>query len=240
VVAAVVAALSVVGASCSSGGTPAANSSTTTTNSSQDIAADKALAREASLKRTDFPAGWVSTPESKSNQDQALTVQLARCLDVSPTQLSQAPAQFESPTFTHVNTGSASNTAGYRATAAEQKSSFDILSSPKAPECFTKAVQTIIKSAAHSSHSSAPTNHFGQLTFVPLSFPTFGDATIAYRVEIPISYSLLTITEYLDLVFSIKGRADALLFFSSTDNPFPADQEQYYTGLVVGRLKNTT
>jgi hypothetical protein len=58
-------------------------------------------------------------------------------------------------------------------------------------------------------------------------------------VKIPISYQGLNITAYLDQIIAIKGRAGVTMSFEGVGNPFPTDQEQHYTGLVVGRLTNT-
>jgi hypothetical protein len=79
----------------------------------------------------------------------------------------------------------------------------------------------------------------GQSTVEQMSFPTYGDKTIAYQVKIPITYSSLNVSVYLDLIIAIKGRANVATTFQATTSPFPTDQEQHYTGLVVGRLTNT-
>jgi hypothetical protein len=70
-----------------------------------------------------------------------------------------------------------------------------------------------------------------------MSFPTYGDATVAYQVKLPVSYSGLNIDVYVDLIVSIKGPASAQMSFESVDQPFPTDQAQHYTDLVVGRLR---
>jgi hypothetical protein len=104
-------------------------------------------------------------------------------------------------------------------------------------------VQAVINDAIQ--HPSNPSDTLpagatiGQSTFSPTSFPTYGDATVAYQVKFPISYSGLNIDAYVDLIASAKGRAAVLMSFQSVGQPFPTDQAQHYTDLVVGRLMNT-
>jgi hypothetical protein len=79
----------------------------------------------------------------------------------------------------------------------------------------------------------------GQATVQQMSFPTYGDKSIAYQLSIPISYSGLSLAAYADEIVVIKGRADVIMSFQNSNDPFPTDQEQHYTGVVVGRLTNT-
>lgn len=131
----------------------------------------------------------------------------------------------------------------YRATAAEQKSAFDAVSGPKAPACYSKSVQAAIHDAIQ--HPSNPKDTLpagasvGQTTVSRMSFPAYGDGTVAYQLKVPVSYSGLNIDLYLDAVASIKGRAAVTMYFEGVSRPFPTNQEQHYTDLVVSRLANT-
>jgi hypothetical protein len=79
----------------------------------------------------------------------------------------------------------------------------------------------------------------GKSTAQQMSFPTYGDKTIAYQLKIPVDYNGLSFAAYLDVISVIKGRADVVMSFENSTDPFPTDQEQHYTGLVVGRVTNT-
>jgi hypothetical protein len=73
-----------------------------------------------------------------------------------------------------------------------------------------------------------------------MSFPTIGDESIAYRVTVPINLkSGLSISVYYDHVTARKGRAGAELDFEGIGTPFPSDQAEHYTTLVVDRMANT-
>ncbi|HZQ85874.1 MAG TPA: hypothetical protein VFA83_13590 [Acidimicrobiales bacterium] len=72
-----------------------------------------------------------------------------------------------------------------------------------------------------------------------MSFPSFGDESIAYRMTVPVNLKNLTLSIYLDIVTARKGRAGAELDFEGAGTPFPSDREEHYVGLVIGRLTNT-
>jgi hypothetical protein len=220
-----------------------AASTTTTVKSNQNVAADQAAAQAAALKLSDFPSGWTSQPQSDDTENSTLQARLANCLGVSEAQFTSPPAHYQSPDFSDSNDNTASSEVGYRATAAEQAPVFALFASPKTPGCFSEAVTAAVNQEA--KHPSDPNNtlppnlKFGTATVSPMSFPSYGDKSLAYRVKVPITYQGLSIDAYVDLVVAIKGRADVLMDFEATSNPFPTDQEQHYTGLVVSRLTNT-
>ena len=242
-----VALLSVVAAACGGGSTNSAQSTTTSTSAQstgQNVEADNAAAKEASLTLSDFPAGWTSKPPSNSSPSQDLAALLAKCLGVSQADLTKPPAFYESPDFSESSSNiTASSTVGYRASASDQSSSFAIFSGSNLPDCLSKAVgealDDAIKHPTNPSDTLPAGAQVGTTTVSPMSFPQFGDKSIAYQVKVPVSYSGLNIDVYEDIIFSIKGRADAAMSFEGVTDPFPVDQAEHYTGLVVGRLTNT-
>jgi hypothetical protein len=237
-----------VAASCSNSGSnnsaQSTTTSTTTQSTGQNVEADKAAAQAAALKLSDFPAGWTSKPASNMSPSQDITAQLAKCLGVSQADLTKAPALYYSPDFSESSSNNtASSSVGYRASAAFQQSSFANLSGAKVPDCLTTAVAAVINESI--KHPTNPSDtlpagaQVGTTTVSPMSFPQFGDKSIAYQVKVPVSYQSLSIDAYVDIILSIKGRADAAMSFEGVTNPFPVDQAEHYTGLVVGRLTNT-
>jgi hypothetical protein len=224
--------------------TTTVTSSSTTAKSSQDIAADTAAAQAASLKLTDFPAGWTSQPQSNDTGPASLKSDLAKCLGVSEASLTNPPASVDSPDLSDSsNNNTASSTVGYRATAADQRASFALVSSTKVPNCLSSAVTSLINDEIEhptGTDNTLPSGaKVGASTVSPMSFPQVGDSSVAYQVKVPISYQGLNVTAYLDLIFSIKGRADVEMSFEGVSDPFPTVQEQHYTELVVNRLTNT-
>lgn len=241
----IVLVLGVVACGSSSKSSGSAATTTTTVKSSQNIAADQAAAETASLKLSDFPAGWTSSPSSSDSggNDNQVKAQVAKCLGVPETSLSEAPVSVDSPDFSDSNNDTVSSTVNYRATAAEQDTSFNLFSGPNLPNClgiaFSAAIDEEIKHPSSPASTLPAGVTLGQPTVSPMSFPQFGDKSVAYQVDIPIKYSGLNIDALVDFIFAVKGRAAANMSFESTGTAFPTDQEQHYTALVVNRLTNT-
>jgi hypothetical protein len=234
--------ISACGSSSKTSSPPGSSTSSIPSSSKQDIAADTAAAQAAKLKLSDFPPGWTSAPPSNTTGSQSVTGQLAKCLGVTEANLSKPPAKALSDDFSQSNM-TASSTVGYRATSAEQTAAFNLWASPKTPSCMTTAVSATIEEAIKhpTTGSTLPAGvKFGQSAFQTMSFPTYGDKTIAYQLKVPVDYKGLSLAFYEDAIVVIKGRADVVMSFeNSPTDPFPTDQEQHYTGLVVGRLTNT-
>jgi hypothetical protein len=158
--------------------------------------------------------------------------------------LANGPVHVDSDDFSDPNDqNTSSSTVDYQPTAKVQNAQFDIWSSSKTPDCLAKGVTTLfndeIQHPTDSGSTLPPGVTIGQATVQPMSFSTFGDKTVPYRVMVPVNANDQSIDLYFDLVATIKGRAVVLMGFFGADNPFPIDQEQHYTGLVVGRLTNT-
>jgi hypothetical protein len=192
---------------------------------------------------TDFPAGWTSEPQSSDTGPASIKSDLAKCLGVSEASWTSPPASVDLPNFSDSNNKTASSTVGYRATAADQRASFALVSGAKVPNCLSSAVTALINQEI--KHPTGTDNTLpngakvGAATVSPMSFPQVGDSSVAYQVKVPISYRGLNVDAYLDLIFAVKGRADVEISFERVSDPFPTLQEQHYTGLVVSRLTNT-
>jgi hypothetical protein len=217
---------------------------TTTSGPAQDIAADKAAADAASLKLTDFPPGWTSTPSSSGPDVPNVDTELTKCLGVSRADFPKSsPAKSESPDFSDSNNNTVSSAVGYQPEASRVQRALALFSDPKAPACLTTAVASIIDYSIH--HPAKPSDTLpsgvtvGSATVAQMSFPAYGDKDAAYRVTVPVSIKSLTISFYLDLIVVGKGRADVEMFFQGIGTPFDTTSAQHYTGLVVDRLTNT-
>jgi hypothetical protein len=153
------------------------------------------------------------------------------------------PAEVDSPDFSDTEDHTASSSVSYAATASEAEDSFAIVEDPKIPECLEPAVSKIVTYFLEHPENPSDTVPAGLTLGTPevaqMSFPTFGDKTIAYRVTVPIQYGPVTVNAYIDTVFAIKGRAGVQMAFQGLDTPFPVDDEQHYTETVVGRLTDT-
>jgi hypothetical protein len=170
--------------------------------------------------------------------------QLATCLHTSEAVLnSGAGNKASSPDFADSNGDTASNDVRYRGSTADASAEFIVLQDPKLPTCLQTAVTEVIHySLEHPTDpsSTVPADlTIGKSTVAQMSFPSYGDQSIAYRVTIPISYKGLSPSFYLDVVGVRKGRATTGLYFQGEVTPFDSSMEQQLTALTVSRLANT-
>jgi hypothetical protein len=232
-------------AGCSSSSPTATSKSTTTTSGSpQNVASDKSLAVAANLKLSDFPDGWTSTPQSStSSGEQAIGTRLNSCLHTNLAIFdSKNPTAASSPSFGDSNNDTVASGADYLATASQAQSEMSVFTSSRFQSCMTTAMNALLNYELNNagSGSTLPAGvSFGQATVSQMSFQTYGDQSVAYRVTVPFSYKGLNPDVYVDIVAVQKGRALAALFFESTGTPFESSMEEQLTSVVVGRLVQT-
>jgi hypothetical protein len=239
--------LAAVLAACSSGpaSTSASTSSSTSANGpAQNVAADRALAAAANLKLSDFPTGWTSNPSQNSvdANEKQLNEQLSSCLHISLALFkANDPASADSPEFDDSNGDTAQSSIDYQASESQLQTMISVVQGARFPSCMTATIKSLITNEfAHPSNPSStlPAGAtVGNVTFSPMSFPTYGDASSAFRMTVPISYRGLNFSGYFDIVFVKKGRAAISTQFFGSETPFDSSMEQQLTGLVVERTQ---
>jgi hypothetical protein len=246
----VIVAAALVTAGCASGsptptGSPASKASVTTSLPSPNVAADKALAEAAIFKLNDFPTGWTSKPSTPSSSNEATDRQMSACLHTSVPYLdpSKTGASADSPDFSDSNSNEASNGVTYTASVSQARKQFAVVQSQSFPSCFESAINTLITSEIQ--HPSNPSDTLpqgasvGKTTVQPMSFPTIGDQSVAYRVTIPITYGGMSVDGQIDIVASQKGRAIALSEFTAFGTPFDSAMEVQLSTLTASRIAST-
>jgi len=230
--------LTLATAACSS------TSTSTSSGSTQNVAGDRALARAANLRLSDFPAGWTATANPESSSGQGVDKDLASCLKTNAAAFAQsAPTRVSSPEFGDTSHDMASSSITYLASTSEAETGIALFQQPTAAACLqTVVTATVSQVLAHPTNPSETLPlgmALGSPMVAPLSFPTLGNQSVAYRVTIPITGSSLSLSLYVDLVIAQKGRAIALLTFVGALSPFDPSLEQHLSTLTVGRLVDT-
>lgn len=229
---------------CSGGGASTPNApraGRTTTSVPRQVAADHARAEAALLRLSDLPAGWTARPHATSPTVPGLDRRLAGCLGVSVALLNQNdPTTADSPDFSNANGGEISNSVGYEATVGRARQVIGVLRSPKMAPCLNSALKQFLTFSlshpASPSQAVPPGISLGAATTNRLPFPTTGDATVAYRFDVPIEGAGSPLTVYGDFVFAAKGRAGTVLTAESQGAPPDRALEQRLVSTVVSRL----
>jgi hypothetical protein len=237
------------GSHASTASAPSATVTGTTTATTpaqpvQDVKGDRALGAVALLRLRDLPAGWTARPKSRSSAGPGLESGLAACLHASAAALASGPTKVSSPDFSDSHGSSISNGATYEATAARAMAWFRGRVQPRTPACLGAAVRAFVDYAIH--HAGKPTVKipagltFGRATVTGLSFPRYGDQSVAYRAVIPVSYMGVNVSIYLDFMVVRKGRAHTALSFQATATPVDRTLEERLTRLTLRRLRHTS
>jgi len=170
---------------------------------------DRARAREANLKLSDFPPGWDSfrhlTP-------------LELCPSFAP-DLSAltATGEAESPIFLTETNAAASRSTVYT-TDAQARTAFG-----------KQAVRAVVDCIAADARDDAGAT---VQSVGPLSFPRLGQQTRAFRLVV----SSEDVATYLDLVWFRRGRTVVRLVFSAVGVPF--ELERYLAAAVSRRARS--
>jgi hypothetical protein len=201
------------------------------------VAQDRGIGSQALLRLSDFPAGWTAGPgEPRSKNESHLEQLVVTCLHVTVAQLGENnPAEAKSPKFkgTSGNVVSSSVTVWPSEDAAAKV--LAVVEKPETPSCLTKALSYEL------SHPEAGQRYprgvtIGSPTVEPMSFPSMGTQSIAYRISVQITTPIVRVPFFEDAVMVRVGRADASFNFRGSAAPLSANAEEALTELSVQRL----
>lgn len=179
--------------------------------------ADQAKAKRASLRLSDFAAGWRSVPHTSNDGASP------KCKTYNPDQSDLIETgKYNSPDFTRANGSFVSVTTGVFKTSAMARTAYTRVATPALPKCFGellgKETSTTVLSAG------------------PLEFPSAGEKSNAYRLVVSIKQpSGTAVRTTIDFVLFLKGRTDVALVFFGLGSPLPATLEKQATALVLSR-----
>jgi len=181
---------------------------------------DQAAAAKIVLLKSDFPAGWTSTPHQATPADDTTRQQFAQCLGIpDPKTLQTGDAQ--SPDFAKGQTTTASSEARFVHTDAQASAALAAYQTGKGTDCFK---QTLTSALPGQLPQGATTSN---LAVQQLTFPTLKDGTAAYQASLTVSIaSGISVPVYVDLVIFRAGRAEVTLTTVNTGSPFDSGLEK--------------
>jgi hypothetical protein len=201
--------------------------STAASQPTQNVAADRAIGQGALLRLSDFPTGWTAEPNESNPKGAAA---LASCLGVAPSLLFGKPTRVDSPKFKHSGGDTVENSVAVEPTTAIAKEWIAAYKQERAASCLETAITTKLK-------ESAAEVTYGKATVAPMSFPSYGEELVAYRITVPAKGEGTSIDIYLDGVLMRVGRGHTSLDFTSSLTPSESVQEEHLTSVTAGRLQ---
>jgi hypothetical protein len=234
----VAAATMLVTAGCGGG-----SGAVTAPNTPKQLAADKALAKQAVLKLSDLPAGYKGSPHSDSGDDLPPAVErtFLACTHLPKSFIddkSRTQPSADAPDFTkgEVGAGAASEVDS---SVEIDRSSNDIkeplshLTGSTAADCFTPFFKAVFKQAV----ASEPSVTLGPVSVVALDFGGIGDQSSAFQGRVKISGPSRAIDFEFDFYFVRTGRAGVTMAAIGYDSTFDQTLARSLLKTVVSRLK---
>jgi hypothetical protein len=184
---------------------------------------DSRIARDAELRPSDFPRGWVSTPGPT-------TLGHSPCPSVNGAQAAVSAAAI-SPEFFARDARTAESTTYLYGDTKEATRWFGQLTSRRTRNCV---VRTISQSATATARSEGATA--GPVRARRLATPPIGDETAGTRLSIRISSGGIGLDADADLIFVRVGRSIVVFDFGGVGSPFGRGLESKLMGTVALRL----
>lgn len=193
-----------------------------------------AQARKALLVLSDMPTGWESTKAPNNPNSTVGDAQLAHCIGVAQSLISENPPSVNSPQF---QDKSGSLTINDNITvfpsARNALAELGTVANKKTPGCMTALAQGPLKQQLFGKPPKGVT--YG----VPLVSATDQSAfpfTAGYSMSWPALSHGVTTNITVTQLFAVKGRLGQQIVFTSFGPAFPIATEQHLAAVAVQRL----
>lgn len=234
-------------ASCGGGGDTDATAGSETPagdvddNSGEDggSAEDQKIAENALLTLSDFPSGWQQKPaeedEDEDDEEEEQQREIAECLGADYDDLygNDGGGEADSPTFLGPDEEEISNSVGVSDSESRVTENYELLTSDKGVDCLTGTLADAMEKAIKDGGEAELD---GEVTANRMSFGSYGDATTAFRVTVPVAAEGFSAEVYVDFVVVRIGRAIVTVNAVSLFDPFDSDTLADFTELAAERL----
>lgn len=193
-----------------------------------------AQARKALLVLSDMPSGWESTKAPNNPNTTVGDAQLARCIGVAESLISENPPSVNSPQFQNK---SGSLTINDNVTvfpsAKNALAELDTVSNKKTPGCMTDLAQGPLKKQLFGKQPKGVT--YGT-PLVSATDPSAFPFTAGYSMSWPALTHGGTVNITVTQLFAVKGRLGQQIVFTSFGSSFSIATEQRIAAAAVERL----
>ena len=192
-------------------------------------------AKDGLLVLSDMPRGWTSTKSSNGDSSFSGATQLASCIGVPASVITDSPPGASSPDFSSKNQQLMvyDNVSIYPSAKAAQ-ADFSSLASPKTPRCLTAALNGPAKSALETSVGSGTSIGTVVVTRTPAA--DYAPDSANFTMFLPVTANGSTINLEITVVDFVRGRDEQTVTLTSFDTPFPRSLALHLTYVAVGRL----
>jgi hypothetical protein len=207
--------------------------------SSQSVTESKVLKignlKSALLVLSDMPRGWTSTKSTNDNSAIPGAAQLASCIGVPTSVITDNPPGASSPDFNSKNGQLMvdDNVSIYPSAKAAQ-ADFSSLANAKTPSCLTAALNGPAKSALGTGFG--PGTSVGTVTVTRTPAADYAPDSANFTMFVPISGNGSTLNVEITVVDFVRGRDEQTVMLGSVDTQFPTSLARHLTTVAVDRL----
>lgn len=191
-------------------------------------------ARNALLVLSDMPSGWESTKAPNNPNSTVGDAQLARCIGVAESLISENPPSVSSPQFQN-RTGSLTVNDNVTVFPSAQNALAELgtTANKKTPGCMTSLAQGPLKNQLFGKPPKGVT--YGT-ALVSATDPTAFPFTAGYSMSWPALSHGVTVNITVTQLFAVRGRLGQQIVFTSYGPFFPIATEQRIAAAAVQRL----
>ena len=220
---------------CLSAGLALAMVASTSADAGARPAPSLSQAKKALLVASDLPSGWTSTKASNDNSSFPGAVQLARCLGIPTSIVTDNPPTANSDEFdSKDNLQSVSDSVSLYPSAKAAQADYGSLASSKTPSCLTQVLNGPARRALGSQFGAGTS--LGNILVSRSPASAFAPGSANFIAFMPITTHGVTLNFELSVVDYVKGRTEQTVVMSSVQTPFPAGLAFHLTSVAVRRL----
>jgi hypothetical protein len=192
-------------------------------------------ARKDLLVLSDMPSGWTSTKNPNTSNSTVGDKQLARCIGVSTSLISENPPSVNSPQFQDKQgTLIVADNVTVFPSAKNAAASYAVGDNPKIPGCMTAEASGPLKGKLFGKTPKGTTLGTPLVSAVEPS--AFGPGVDGYALSVPVTSQGVTVNLTVTLLDTVKGRLGNQVTFTAIGAPFSISQEKQIMSVAAGRL----
>jgi hypothetical protein len=197
--------------------------------------AQLAAAKKSLLVLSDMPKGWTSTKSSSDNSAIPGSAQMARCLGVPVSRITDSPPAANSREFDSKNgLLTVNDTVEVFPSAKAAQADLATDKNKKAPQCLSANFNGASKALLQSQFGSGAT--VGSITVARNPVTYYAPHTTNITLFLPVTQQGQTINLTISEVAFVKGAEEQTVTLTSAQSLFPVSLSRSLTALVVGRL----
>jgi hypothetical protein len=192
-------------------------------------------ARKDLLVLSDMPAGWTTTKNPNTGNNTVGASQLARCVGVPTSLISENPPSVSSPQFQ--NTGgtlSVADNVTVFPSAKNAATEAAIGGNPKLSHCMSALASGPLKTKVFGNTPKGTT--LGTPLVSPAAPAAFGPEVVGYSMSVPITSDKVTLNVTVTQLIVVKGRLGHQVTFTSVGAPFSTALQKQIMAVATRQL----